>query len=171
MTKLPQVLVSVNAVVPVLSVSPVQEDHEVLEGILNGSESNWDVVKTDTLPSALSLLRERWFPIVICERDMAGGGWKSVLEDPGGGLGPTSVIVTSRLADEQLWAEALNLGAYDVLAKPFDRQEVYRVVDSAWRHWTNSHSDGRSPARPVAADWHKTAVAAAIRNFAGPDQP
>ena len=29
------------------------------------------------------------------------------------------VIVASHLADDQLWAEALNLGAHDVLAKPF----------------------------------------------------
>jgi len=36
--------------------------------------------------------------------------------------------VTSRLADERLWAEALNLGAYDVLAKPFDSTEAMRVV-------------------------------------------
>ena len=39
-------------------------------------------------------------------------------------------------ADERLWAEALNLGAYDVLAKPFDRTEVMRVVSMAWMHWS-----------------------------------
>jgi CheY-like chemotaxis protein len=37
---------------------------------------------------------------------------------------PPMLIVTSRLADDYLWAEALNLGAYDVLAKPFDASEV-----------------------------------------------
>ena len=41
--------------------------------------------------------------------------------------------MTSRLADEHLWAEALNLGAYDLLAKPFDRMEAMRVLDAAWR--------------------------------------
>ncbi len=45
------------------------------------------------------------------------------------------LIVTSRLADDSLWAEALNLGAYDVLAKPFDATEVARVVSMAWQHW------------------------------------
>jgi DNA-binding response OmpR family regulator len=48
---------------------------------------------------------------------------------------PPFLIVTSRLADEQLWAEALNVGAYDVLAKPFDATEVMRTVSSAWQHW------------------------------------
>jgi len=48
------------------------------------------------------------------------------------------LIVTSRLADDRLWVEALNLGAYDVLAKPFDRQEVTRSIHLAWMHWQNS---------------------------------
>jgi DNA-binding response OmpR family regulator len=45
------------------------------------------------------------------------------------------LIVTSRLADEHLWAEVLNLGGYDVLMKPFDRLEVLRVISLAWLHW------------------------------------
>jgi DNA-binding response OmpR family regulator len=49
------------------------------------------------------------------------------------------LIVTSRLADEKLWAEALNLGAYDVLAKPFDRQELVRTANLAWLHWRHRH--------------------------------
>jgi DNA-binding response OmpR family regulator len=31
----------------------------------------------------------------------------------------------------------LNLGAYDLLMKPFDLTEVFRVVSLAWRHWKN----------------------------------
>jgi len=50
---------------------------------------------------------------------------------------PPFLVVTSRLADDRLWAEALNLGAYDVLAKPFDKTEVNRIVRSAWLRWTN----------------------------------
>src|ERR1035441_7972483 len=49
---------------------------------------------------------------------------------------PPLLILTSRLADERLWAEGLNLGAWDVLAKPFQTEEAIRVVDSAWRPCT-----------------------------------
>lgn len=48
---------------------------------------------------------------------------------------PPSLILTSRLADEHLWVEALNLGVWDVLAKPFDPTEVLRSVKAAWQHW------------------------------------
>jgi DNA-binding response OmpR family regulator len=45
------------------------------------------------------------------------------------------LLVTSRHADENLWAEVLNLGGYDVLLKPFDGAEVTRVVAMARRQW------------------------------------
>jgi DNA-binding response OmpR family regulator len=52
---------------------------------------------------------------------------------------PPLFIVTSRLADERLWAEALNLGAWDVLAKPFESDEVIRIVTIATQHWQDRH--------------------------------
>jgi DNA-binding response OmpR family regulator len=52
---------------------------------------------------------------------------------------PPLLIVTSRLADERLWAEALNLGAWDVLAKPFDADEVIRIIGIACQHWEDRH--------------------------------
>jgi DNA-binding response OmpR family regulator len=52
---------------------------------------------------------------------------------------PPLFIVASRLADERLWAEALNLGAWDVLAKPFVADEVTRIVDIARQHWRDRH--------------------------------
>ena len=42
-----------------------------------------------------------------------------------------SLIVTSRLADWHLWAKALSLGAWDVLAKPLNLSELIRSVQSA----------------------------------------
>ena len=71
-------------------------------------------------------------PVVICERSLPDGDWKDLV-----GKTPR-LIVTSHAADEALWAEVLNLGGYDVLAQPFDEQEVRRVVAMA----------GRVPERP-----------------------
>jgi hypothetical protein len=40
--------------------------------------------------------------------------------------------VSSRLDDERLWAEVLNLGAFDLLlGSPFVQEEVLRVVQCA----------------------------------------
>jgi len=41
------------------------------------------------------------------------------------------LIVSSRNADERLWAEVLNLGGFDVIATPFDSFEVSFVAATA----------------------------------------
>ncbi|HUA60473.1 MAG TPA: hypothetical protein VML19_17050 [Verrucomicrobiae bacterium] len=46
---------------------------------------------------------------------------------------PPLLIVTSRLADDRLWAEALNLGAWDVVGKPLVASEVVRSIEPAFR--------------------------------------
>jgi DNA-binding response OmpR family regulator len=132
----------------VLSVSPIPDDHVYLKQILHysgwslPSDSRWELNESLTLTSAVSVLRQQPIPVVICESDLQPGTWREMLEQVGCLPSPPLLIVSSRLADERLWAEALNLGAYDVLAKPFDKSEVIRTVTSAWLHWA-----GQSPAR------------------------
>ncbi len=120
----------------VLSVSPNDDDCASLERIF---KSDWTVIASATVASALSVLREIPIPIVICDCEITSGTWEdmldiSLLSDP------PLVIVTSRLADERLWAEALNLGAWDVLAKPFDADEVIRIAGIACQRWQDRHS-------------------------------
>ena len=128
-------------IVSVLSISPMEEDHFLLQNILNALRGTLDPSRTfkvngcATLASGLAALPKRQFEVVVCERDLTPGSWKDVLDQVTTLLDPPSLIVTSRLADERLWAEALNLGAFDVLAKPFDRTEAMRVFGAAWRAW------------------------------------
>jgi DNA-binding response OmpR family regulator len=51
-------------------------------------------------------------------------------------------IVTSRLADDALSAEVLNVGGYDLLLKPFRAEEVIRVVHAAATQWQRSTIHG-----------------------------
>jgi FixJ family two-component response regulator len=81
------------------------------------------------------LLQQHEIAVVLCVRNLLPGTWIDVLEHIDTLPNPPSLIVASRLADDRLWAEALNLGAWDVLAKPFDRTEVIRSVKSAWQRW------------------------------------
>jgi DNA-binding response OmpR family regulator len=77
--------------------------------------------------------------VVVCERDLLPGSWREILAETARLPFPPFLIVTSRLADERLWAEALNVGAYDVLAKPFDAKEVVWVLSLAWLHWKDQY--------------------------------
>lgn len=127
--------------IPVLSISPFSEDHLRLKEVLGGSDLVCVLERSDTLRAAAAVLRRQQFAVVICEYDLLPGSWQDVLAMISELPFPSSLIVTSRLADERKWAESLNLGAYDLLAKPFDKDEVYRAVSAAWRHWQHQHED------------------------------
>ena len=88
--------------------------------------------------------------VVVCERDLPDGDWKDVLAIALSLPVPPPVIVTSRLADDYLWAEVLNLGGYDVLAKPLDAEELRRTMNLAWERWASLKSllPRRSASRP-----------------------
>lgn len=121
--------------VSVLSVSPLENDHATLQAIIR--HSRWKLFKADSHPEAVSILMQDQISVVVCEYHLKSGKWTDLLDHLNDFQHPPALIVTSRLADERLWAEALNLGAWDVLAKPFDRTEVLRSVKAAWQHWYN----------------------------------
>jgi len=120
-------------VLKVLSISPTAEDHVSLQYIVG--RSTWTLFTADRLHTAVTILRENDISVIICERHLLPGQWNDVLDAINDLPNPPSLIVASRLADDRLWAEALNLGAWDVLAKPFDSTNVLRSVKSAWQHW------------------------------------
>ena len=120
-------------VLKVLSLSPLEEDHASLQAIVG--HSKWMLCKAANLASARTLLEQHEIAVVVCERELHPGTYVDVLELMTGLPKTPALIVTSRLADDKLWSEALNLGAWDVLAKPFERTEVVRSVKSGWQHW------------------------------------
>jgi DNA-binding NtrC family response regulator len=137
-------------VITVLSVSPIRDDHDILGRVLN--RKNWIIQRADSLASGVAKLRQNRAPVVISEQDLLPGTWREVWAEAARLPIPPFFIVTSRLADEYLWAEALNIGAYDVLAKPFDAVEVNHVVSLAWLNWKYQHEIGNClPKRVMAA--------------------
>lgn len=135
--------------VTVLSVSPNQEDRFTMQSIFN--HSNWVLYHAEPVASALAILREHEIGVVLCERDLRPGSWTDMLDRLRLLPDAPPLIVTSRHADDQLWAEALNLGAYDVLAKPFDQRELVRSVSLAWLHWVHLHENRAGRVKVMAA--------------------
>jgi DNA-binding NtrC family response regulator len=125
----------------VLSVSSIPGDHVSLDAIIGGTVSKLFMV--DRLSAALGILPSEQISVVLCERDLSPGAWTDLLEHLNDVPHAPTVIVASRLANEQIWAEALNPGAWDVLAKPFERTEVLRTIGVAWHHWNNQRHFAR----------------------------
>jgi len=92
------------------------------------------VKSASSCSEALRAIGENTPSIVACEGELPDGSWRDLMSQLHDLESPPPVIVMSRHADERLWAEVLNLGGYDVLAKPLERIEVSRVMKAAWRH-------------------------------------
>jgi DNA-binding NtrC family response regulator len=145
----PDPATNATATLTILSVSPIDVDHSSLAASV--ADSPCVLMRAHDLVSALSLLQQHDIGVVVCERDLGLERYVDVLERLSALPHAPSLIVASKLADEHLWAEALNLGAYDVLAKPFDATEVTRTLSLAWVHWRIHNGAAHWPARFKAA--------------------
>ncbi len=113
-----------------LLISPFEQDHKTLRALFR--QQGWKLYRTGCLADALTLLRKGVASVVITEGELPTGNWRDVLTAVALVRNSPLVVVSSRHADDRLWAEALNLGAYDVLAKPIEWTEAVRVLNSAW---------------------------------------
>ncbi len=113
----------------VLSISPTGEDHTAIRQAVLGMHCKIEIA--ESCHSALQRLNGRRIAIVVCERELPDGSWRDILEQFGEAPDRPFLIVTSRVADEWLWAEVLNTGGFDVLAKPFDARETRHVMETA----------------------------------------
>lgn len=131
--------------VTALAVSANREDLAFLSQLFR--DANWTLLEAQSVAEARKIAGRHRLDLVITDRNLPDGDWRRLRE----AFKPFSqpLIVTSRLADDYLWAEVLNEGGYDVLAQPFDREEVTRVISAATRRSHNELRRITPPARPL----------------------
>jgi len=132
-------------VIQVLALLPSEGDRQSLRAIF--IHSNWRLQFAGTLSESRESLKSSQLGVVITDAYLSDCGWKAVLETADRMEGQPSVIVSSRLADDRLWAEVLNLGGFDVLVMPFEQGEVLRCVVLAWHAWQDRSKVKRSRSR------------------------
>ena len=127
----------------VLFLSSDCTDAGMLCGMLSPVSVSLDHVTS--LAEARARLPQGAYGAILTEAQLPDGRWTDVLELTHElGVFP-AVIVTERLADDRFWAEVLNLGAYDLLAQPFDTGEVRRILSNACSQ-TSAKSASPNPA-------------------------
>lgn len=111
----------------VLFVSPNPQDARSLAQMLD--HVALPLVHANSLKDAASKLQADDFQVVLTEAHLDDGTWLDVLKMAR--ATNTELVVTHPWADARFWAEAINMGAYDLLAQPFLGSEVRRVLASA----------------------------------------
>jgi len=112
----------------VLFIGSSMEAADTLSRMLGKSIS---IEHADCLRRARQKLEQEPFGVILTEASFSDGGWQDVMNLVEQQRLACAVVVTDRLADARLWADALDQGAYDVLAQPFCCSEVQRVVSNA----------------------------------------
>ena len=143
---LPRNTDSPSSKVIVLAVIPQDRDYEQLCRIF--SRSNWTLHRALSCGEALRYLQKNQTGVLVCASEQPDGTWESLLDLVRTLPSSPLMIVTSDHGESSLWADVLNLGAYDVLAKPFDKSEVIRIISLAWLQWRDDKE--RVARRPVA---------------------
>jgi DNA-binding response OmpR family regulator len=144
----------------ILLASPHQSDHDSLADILCGFKCGLHFCQTRR--EVLSLLRDHSPGVIIADASLPDGTWKDLLNDLSILANAPNVIVISRLADERLWAEVLNMGGYDLLMTPYDPNEVVRVTAMAWLDWERKRTVGYQKATGVSRGSSDLARRAAV---------
>jgi len=119
--------------VSALLVGDYESECALLRGIFR--DAGWRLWEAPNRLRALATLRQHPVEVVISEKDGLRWNWRRLFNDLRDLAQPPQLIVTSRTANDSLWAEVLNIGAYDVLPQPFHRDEVERVVAAARRQF------------------------------------
>ncbi len=115
-------------------------DRPALRAALEGS--GWTLVWADDCRHACTLLSVHPLSTVICDRDLPGADWREALRAMLSTPAQVCVILASRVADEYLWREVIRRGGFDIVAKPFQREEVLRTLGFALNHWKTRRSAG-----------------------------
>ncbi len=92
----------------------------------------WALFWADSCSSALATLTQQVIPVVICDRDLPGDDWRSVVTRITALRQPVSILLASSVADDYLWRELVQHHGFDVVPKPFQPERLIRAVNSAW---------------------------------------
>jgi DNA-binding NtrC family response regulator len=113
----------------ILSISGHPEDARKLSEMLHALPLILD--HAGSVRQARAQLQVQAYDAVLTEAALSDGNWLDVLHLVRESPREMAVIVTDPKADTRLWAEVLNLGAYDLLTQPFDETEVRRILSNA----------------------------------------
>lgn len=120
--------------------SHLEQDHVFMRNLF--SKTNWFLDQSHSLQEARVLLEQASIPLIMVAADLPGFDLNEFLAAVHLLPKPPFVFMIGK---DDLWAEVLNLGAYDLLSRPLDQQEVLQAVSLAWLAWTKGTRDKSHP--------------------------
>jgi len=109
--------------------------------------NQWDLFFAKTCAEARKVSELIKPHIVLLDRDLAEGDWRSSLSACALSSAGACTLLISKVADDYLWNEVVRNGGYDVLRKPLREEDVLRAVKFAWSYWNSTKQAAATPKR------------------------
>ena len=108
------------------------DDFSALSEILFGSR--WELVAVANLEDAEKELHRITLPIVFCDQALAERSLKRAIHHLSRVRRRACVVMLADEFSRRLWAEVVNADGYDLLARPFERDQVVATLLAAYAH-------------------------------------
>jgi DNA-binding NtrC family response regulator len=108
-------------------------DRETLESLLAGSP--WELVAVANVGETVKALHRVSVPIVLCDQNLDDQPWHETVRALIKARRKTSVTVLTNAGGAGLWAELARRGGFDLLARPFERDQVFATLMCAYAQY------------------------------------
>ena len=118
--------------IPLLILTSREEDLGELNELL--VDSAWELARVPQLEDAAAALKSTAVPVLIFDRDAAGAAWKETVKRLVKSRRHACIVLLSNVSDQYLWDEVVQQGGFDLLTRPFRREQVLSTLLFAYAH-------------------------------------
>jgi FixJ family two-component response regulator len=118
--------------IPLLIVTSRPGDVGELASLLE--ETPWDLTDASQLEDPAVALKGATVPILLFDRDAAAACWQVTMRRLVKSRRGVCVVLLSSVSDQYLWDEVVQHGGFDLLARPFRKEQVLSTLMFAYAH-------------------------------------
>lgn len=126
--------------VSVLIVTSRAEDVRELKELLE--ETPWKLTRVPRFEDAAGALKKAEVPILILDRDTAGENWRQTIKHLVHSRPRACVVLLSSVGDQYLWNEVVQQGGFDLLTRPFRKEQALSTLVFAYAQCRNPWPKG-----------------------------
>ena len=126
------------AITPVVALVVSDQDRQALRDI--SDHEPFEMYFAQSRVEAWDAMSRLSSPVILYDRDWPGAEWRTTVHTFASSPLRSCVILASRVADDYLRQELFRCKGYDLLAKPFQAEDVTRALNLALSYWRSARA-------------------------------
>ncbi len=116
-------------------------------------DSGWSIRESKAIVRLADAIDSAWMGVLLTDYTLPDGNWRTAMAVAKKVAFACETVVTSRIADERMWAEVLNLGAFDLIPQPIDPADALGLCTGAWRRVKSTRYQTRTVPPSTTTVW------------------